>query len=164
MKLMNTRFVSGIAALAAITLSSTASAVPLAASVSSSPLVVGGVVVGLGLLVAFVFVMMRSFRTMRSASVDNRVETAVHQADALVAAFRSVPSPEVLRTLVDELRESQTDEERLVFARALSTLTQRHFGTDDVAWEVWLRRDAASFLKSVGHESNSDDSTALPVS
>ncbi len=160
----NTRFTSGFAGLGAVTLTSTAYAVPLAASVSSSPLAVGGVIVGLGLLIAFVFVMIRSFRSMRSASVDNRLESSASQAVALTDDFRSLPSIEVLRALVDELRESQTDEERMVFARALSVLTQRHFGTDDVAWEVWLRRDAPSFLKAVGHQANSDDSTALPVS
>ncbi len=153
-----------LAGAGALLATGTASASPLAASVSSAPLVVGGVVVGLILLSGFTMVLIRSFRSMKSSQGETRLDIARRVAGQLVGEFELKPSVAPLKGLVDELRESASDEEARVYSAALSRITGRYFGEDDVAWEVWLRRDAGGFVGTVAAPvSQGSDSRSLPV-
>jgi hypothetical protein len=141
-----------------------AKAAPLAATVASTPLVVGGVLVGLALLAGFTLVLLRSVRTMKSHQGEDRVEVARKESEQIASAYLANPSLDNLKVLVEELREASSGEEAQVWSSTLSRLTGRYFGEDDLAWEVWLRRDGAKHVASLSGHSSVNDSEALPVS
>ena len=141
-----------------------AKAAPLAATVASTPLVVGGILVGLALLAGFTLVLLRSVRSMKSSQGEDRVELARKECEQIASAYLAKPNLDGLKALVDELREASSGEEAQVWSATLSRLTGRYFGEDDLAWEVWLRRDGARHVGVLAGSSSVNDSEALPVS
>lgn len=135
-------------AVFAVTLSagSAAAAIPNAASVASPPLVVGGMLVGLLLLVLFIGLLVKTFRRMAAVRTTSTVDLAQREADLRVAEWEDSLDLNVVRALIDNLHLAETAGEREVFSVALAEITGRFFGTDEVAWEVWWRRDSQALL------------------
>jgi uncharacterized protein (DUF2267 family) len=160
---MKTAWVVSFAALLA---PAVASAMPLAASVASPPLVVGGLLVGLVLLGAAVTLLLRTFRNIQSVTETDPADEARTEVQALQSAWESKPSVEILRDLVAGLRESVTGDEAETFAAALSDATGRYFGRDDVSWEVWVRREGDAHVRQLlsSEEQLRPASEYLPVS
>lgn len=124
----------------------TAGTAHAAASVASPPLVVGGMLVGLVLLALFIGLLARTFRNMQAARVVSRLEAAQHDVEHRLEEWHERPDVEILRALLDGLRESIEENERQAYASALSEVSGRFFGADLVAWEVWFRKDAAGLV------------------
>ena len=137
-----------VAGAAALLFAGSAQATPLAASVASPPLVVAGMLVGLVLLVLFVGLLVRTFRSMRAARGVSDVEIVRREAGLRLADWEKSPDLETVRGLVDLLKECDTDEERSIVTEALSHVSGRFFGPDELAREVWLRRDAEAHVTS----------------
>ena len=119
---------------------------------------------GLALLAGFTLVLLRSVRTMKSHQGEDRTEVARKESEQIASAYLANPSLDNLKVLVEELREASSGEEAQVWSSTLSRLTGRYFGEDDLAWEVWLRRDGAKHVASLSGHSSVNDSEALPVS
>lgn len=123
----------------------TAAAVPQAASVASPPLVVGGMLVGLVLLAVFVGLLVRTFRNMSAAGLESQFERARRHSEEWLLQWHEAADPDAVRALIDGLCMTDDTQTRQVYADALAEITQRYFGADDVAWEVWWRRHGAAF-------------------
>jgi len=138
---------------------------PGAASVASPPLVVGGMLVGLLLLVSFAYMLSKTFQNMSDIQPEDRISAAKSTAESLCQRFASRPTLTTLTALVDGLRNAQTDDEAAYFTHALSNLTCRFFKADVVAWESWLRREGAEFVSNASADVNvTTAAVALPLS
>ncbi len=122
---------------------------PHAASAVSPPLVVGGMLIGLLLLVLFIGILVRTFRNMKSAVVADPGSHLQREIGDLLEQWQASADPDVVRSLIDGLRLAEFDGEAEQYAEALSEITKRYFGTDGVAWEVWWRRDSSEFFDSL---------------
>ncbi|MFT5432352.1 MAG: hypothetical protein ACI9OJ_003051 [Myxococcota bacterium] len=140
-------FATSAGALVVIPLA--ANAAPLAASVGMPSQVVAGLIVGLILLAAFVVLMVRTFKNMQDSHEVTRQDEAVQEVYELKAGWEQRPTEDALHALVDGLRESSTPDEAALFASALAEVSGRYFGADDVAWEVWVRREGASTVAAL---------------
>lgn len=105
--------------------------------------------VGLLLLVLFVGLLVRTFRNMQSIETLSGVEIVQRETDLRLEDWELSPSLETLRGLIELMKECEADEERLIVCNALSRITGRYFGTDEVAWEVWVRRDAEQLVSNL---------------
>jgi hypothetical protein len=115
---------------------------------ATPPLMFGGVLVGVLLLILFLGILLRTFRTMQAASEQPRIELARQAADELVDRWQQAHDRDTLRLLIDDLRLAEDAGEAEIFAAALSRITDRYFGTDGIAWEVWYRRESERFVNA----------------
>jgi hypothetical protein len=163
---MKARKFAWMAGATVLLLAGSAQAAPLAASVASPPLVVAGMLVGLVLLVVFVGLLVRTFRSMRATRDVSDVEIVRREAGLRLSDWENLPDLETVRGLVDLLKECDTDEERSIVTEALSRVSGRFFGPDELAWEVWLRRDAEAHVLGARSQQSSIPPAGeyLPVS
>ena len=143
----------------------TAAAAPQAASVTSPPLVVAGLLLGIVLLAVFVGLLVRTFRNMRAAGLESELARAHRHSAKWLLQWREAADPEAVRALIDELCMTDDTQTRQVYVDALAEITQRYFGADDVAWEVWWRRHGVEFAAEVRRQRANGPPTGefLPV-
>lgn len=127
--------------------STNAWAIPHAAASASPPLVVGGILVGVLLLSLSVVMLVRTFRTMRTAGQDRRIEQIRREADTRAEEWTTTREARTIASLIELLHDAETDPERKLVTDRLTEITGRYFGLDAVAWQAWWTADGEEFVR-----------------
>lgn len=133
----------------------------IAAATASPPLVIGGILIGILLLVLFLGILLRTFRSMQAMREMAPIERAQREIDDLVSRWRNHHEIDAVRALIDGLRMSEDASESRLYGDALAQITSRYFGTDGIAWEVWYRKESNAL---VAEARGLPDGDYLPVS